>query len=428
VKPVVNTYRAIGLLVAFMMINYLDKAVIGLVAKPMKDDLALTTAQYGTIAGAFYFLFSLSALVLGFAGNRISSRWLLAGLAVVWSAAQLPVGLLAGAGVAVVIATRVLLGAGEGPAYPLAMHTAFTWTKEKDRGLAGSALQLSAAIGALVGGPALIAVISAFGWRSAFTVLGVVGLVWAGSWLAFGGDGPHLSREEKSGVSRRTYRRLLSSGTWYGALIAGFGVSWALSVHIAFLPLYLEDVAGFERSSIGFLTALPPLTAAVLVVLGGALSRRLLGRGRSRRLALGVLGGCFSLTAGICLAPLPHVSPLWLVLPLVGLAFGAGPAQTPLTVAAIAAIVPDRQRSAVLGIWYALVSIAAVAGPIATGFVIDAAPSEAAGFGRAFGLTGGLLVLGGLASMVLIRPDEPHSSMKGLRVARPPLESTTGAG
>ncbi|WP_336216773.1 MFS transporter [Nonomuraea sp. LPB2021202275-12-8] len=408
-----------------MMINFMDKAVIGLVAKPMKEDLGLTTTQYGTVAGAFYLLFSLSALAFGFIGNRISSRWLLAGLAVVWSAAQLPVALPA-ASLSVIIATRVLLGAGEGPAFPLAMHTAFTWSKVKDRGLTGSMLQVSGALGALVSGPALIAVIDAYGWRSAFTVLGIVGLVWAAVWLVFGGDGPHLSREEKGDGPRRTYRRLFSRGTWYGALVAGFGVSWALSVHIAFLPLYLEDVAGFERSSIGFLTALPSLTSVLLILLGGALSRHLIGR--SRRLALGILGGCFSLAAGICLILLPHASPVWLVLPLAGLAFGAGPAQTPLTVAAISVIVPDRQRSAALGIWYALVSIAAVAGPIATGFVVDSAPSQIAGFGLAFGLAGGLLVLGGLAAMTLIRPDQPHSSMKGSRVARPPRERLTGAG
>jgi MFS family permease len=424
----VKTYRAIGLLMAFMMINFMDKAVIGLVAKPMKDDLGLTTAEYGTVAGSFYLLFSLSALAFGFVGNRISSRWLLAGLAVVWSVAQLPVGLLANVGLAVIIATRVLLGAGEGPAFPLAMHTTFTWCREKDRGLAGSAVQVSVALGALIGGPALIAVISAFGWRSAFTVLGTVGLVWAGAWLVFGGDGPHLTRSEESGVSPWTYRKLFTSGTWYGALIAGFGVSWGLAVHIAFLPLYLEDVAGFDRSSIGFLSALPALAAAVLILLGGALSRQLISRGRSRRFTLGMLGGCFSLTAGICLVLFPHVAPLWLMLPLIGLAFGAGPAHTPLTVAAVSAIVPDRQRSAVLGMWYALVTLASVAGPVATGLIVDSASSETAGFGQAFGLAGGLLVLGGLTSMLLVRPDEPHSSVKGLRVARPPLESATGAG
>ncbi|GAA4958895.1 hypothetical protein GCM10023334_076720 [Nonomuraea thailandensis] len=69
-----------------------------------------------------------------------------------------------------------------------------------------------------------------------------------------------------------------------------------------------------------------------------------------------------------------------------------------------------------------------VAGPVATGFVVDSAPSQTAGFGPAFGLAGGLVVLGGLAAMTLIQPDQPHSSMKGSRVARPPRERLTGAG
>ncbi|MEV5342806.1 MFS transporter, partial [Streptomyces sp. NPDC052676] len=124
----------LALLALFVVINAADKAVLGLTAGPVQDELGLTATQFGTIASSFYLLFSLSAVSVGFLGDRIRPRPLLAALALVWAAAQLPI-LLPAAGYGALIATRVVLGAGEGPGYPLANHTAFTWFPEKRRAL-----------------------------------------------------------------------------------------------------------------------------------------------------------------------------------------------------------------------------------------------------------------------------------------------------
>ncbi|WP_030255467.1 MFS transporter [Streptomyces violens] len=415
---------AIFLLMLFLAINFADKAIIGLAAGPMMKELGLSATQYGSIASSFYLLFSISAIVFGFLGNRISGKWLLAGLAVVWSLAQLPI-LLPAAGVTVLLATRILLGAGEGPGFPLATHVAFSWVPEKNRGLTAALMTIGSGLGVIVGAPLLNAAIGAYGWRAAFGILGAIGLVWVAAWLIVGGDGPYAARpaatpdqqarpetmpdQQADAVPaaepRQPYWRLLCTGTWLGTVFSGFTVYWGLGIGIAFLPLYLGEVAGFGHGSVGFVASVPAYASIAFMLLGGGFSQWLVKRGVSRHLAQGVLGGGLALLAGVCTLLMTRVGSPALALPLIALAFGVGNAQTPLSQAAVADTVPARQRGAALGIWYAIVTVAGVVAPIVTGMLIDNAATKAAGYGLAFDLAGGLVILGGLASMLVVRPD-----------------------
>ena len=66
-----------ALLALLMLVNFLDKVVIGLVAVPMSAELGLTATEFGLIGGALHWFFALSAVVGGFMANRRPSRTLL---------------------------------------------------------------------------------------------------------------------------------------------------------------------------------------------------------------------------------------------------------------------------------------------------------------------------------------------------------------
>ncbi len=68
-----------------MLINFADKAVLGLVAIPMMHDMQLTHAQFGLVGSAFFVLFSLSGIAVGLIADRVSMKWLLAALALTWA-------------------------------------------------------------------------------------------------------------------------------------------------------------------------------------------------------------------------------------------------------------------------------------------------------------------------------------------------------
>jgi MFS family permease len=415
-------------LALFMMLGFGDKAILGLVGPPMMDELGLSNSQFGAIGSSFSLLFSLSGVLVGLLGNRVPARWLLAVLALVWSLAQLPI-VIPAAGYGVLIATRVLLGAGEGPAAPLAAHTAFGWVPPRGRALAAAILALGGSAGIIVGAPIMMAAMIVWGWRAPFAILGVLGFVWTVYWLSVGKDGPYASGAsvplmEPVGPKAQAipipvlpdslpYRRLLTSGTWIGGVLGTFAVNWSLGLALTWLPTYLEEHGGYDRTTVSFLVGLPSI-AAICAVLGtGWLSHRLLARGRPRRIAYGLVGAGALLVAAAATVAIPRVGTGPLLLVAVAIAFSAGTGLTPLTSAAIADVSPPGRRSGVLCTAFAVAAMGSVASPFVTGRIVDLSRSDDVGFGHAMDLTAVLLVVGAVLAAVLLRPERDAAALGG---------------
>ncbi|MER6349206.1 MFS transporter [Streptomyces sp. NPDC001595] len=417
----------LALLALFIVINAADKAVLGLTAGPIKDELGLTATEFGAVASSFYLLFSLSAITVGRLGDRMSPRPLLAVLALVWAAAQLPI-LLPAAGYGALVATRVVLGAGEGPGYPLANHTAFSWFPEKRRALPSAVVVAGGAGGTVLAAPLVVLVTDTLGWRAAFGLLGAAGLLWTAAWLRLGGGGPYQAHTgpvtAQPAAPALPLTRIVTTGTWIGATVSTFAVMWTLALGFAWLPLYLEEQAGFGDTEVGVIVGLPALAMAVLALTAGAVAHRLLRDGTSARVAQGLLGAALPLLAGVCLLLATRVGPAPLLLPLLVLAFSAGNGQTPLTNAAVADICPPARRGAALGLSYAVAALSSLLAPYVTGHIIDTAPTEAVGYGRAFDLAAALLIGGALLAALLIRPDR---DARALRTAAHPAGPTPEA-
>src|SRR5215207_4016790 len=88
--PPKGAWKIAFLLFLFMLVNFADKIVVGLAGVPIMTELGLTPKEFGFLGSAFFFLFSLSAVVFGFIINRIDTRWVLLGLALVWAVVQFP--------------------------------------------------------------------------------------------------------------------------------------------------------------------------------------------------------------------------------------------------------------------------------------------------------------------------------------------------
>src|SRR5713226_7946217 len=116
-----------------MMLNFSDKAIVGLAGVPIMQDMGLTPSQFGLVGSSFFFLFSISAVIGGFIANRVETRWVLLVMATVWALTQLP--MIAPVNFATMLACRIALGAGEGPAYPIALHSLYKWFPNEQRTL-----------------------------------------------------------------------------------------------------------------------------------------------------------------------------------------------------------------------------------------------------------------------------------------------------
>jgi MFS family permease len=402
------------LLSVFSVINLGDKAVLGLAGPSMIKDLHLSNTRFGLIGSAFYLLFSLSALLVGLLGGHRPGTWLLAGLALVWSAAQLPL-LVPAAGFAVLIVTRVLLGAGEGPSLPMANHVAFTWFPAAERTTTAGIITMGGALGVIVGGPLLAIVITLAGWRWAFGLLGLMGLAWTLTWLRLGGEGPYAttgtgvaSAGAEVGPDTTTgpipVGRILSNPTWIATVVAGFTGNWALGLGLSWLPTFLEHQAGYASTTVGFLVALPSLVAVVSVPTLIYLARRRRRSGYGSHSTYALLGFGAAAIPSLALLVMTVDLPRPALLVSVAIAFGAGVSLAPLTAAAVADLVPVERRGLALCIGTAISSFGAVISPWATGRLLDLASSEASGFDAAFRVASALALVGGI-SLLFVNPE-----------------------
>jgi MFS family permease len=85
------------------------------------------------LGSSFFFLFSISAIVVGFIVNRVDTRWVLLAMAVIWSVAQFP--MVGTVSFTTLLICRIILGAGEGPAFRVAAHAIYKWFPDEKRTL-----------------------------------------------------------------------------------------------------------------------------------------------------------------------------------------------------------------------------------------------------------------------------------------------------
>lgn len=419
-----HRWLIISLLFLFMLINYADRAILGLAAGPIMRDLGLNHREFGLVGSAFFLCFSVFAIVIGFLVNRLETRGVLLTLALVWSVAQLPMAL--GGGFGMLLASRMLLGAGEGPAYPLAIHSAYKWFPDHHRTLPTAIITQGSAFGVIVAAPALNWIIGAYGWRTAFGVLVVVGLVWAAVWLRLGREGPlgEQSHGESETLASQPqlqqpapYRRLLLNTTILSAWFSMFAAYWALALLIVWFPSYLRIAIGATEASVGWWSALPWLGGAAMILSVGWASQALMLNGRSSRLARGILPCALGLAGALCLLALPFAASAGAKLALV--CFGVvlpnaivAPAQ-----AIMGELSPVAQRAAVLSVGNAIAGTAGIIAPFITGALIEDAVSQATGFTIAFALCGLVVAIANLLGLALIRPDREAERLAAYKPA-----------
>jgi len=403
----------LALLFFFMLINFADKVVVGLAGVPIMHDLGLTPVQFGQLGSAFFLLFSVSALGFGFIVNRVKTKWVIAVLGVVWALTQFP--MMGSIGFGMLLASRIALGAGEGPAFPVAIHAAYKWFPNEQRTLPSGILSLGSAVGVFVAAPLLTYMIFKVSWHAAFGLLGVVGLVWVVAWILIAEEGP-IADAPAAGtrpMDRFAYRRLFSSGTILGTLAGGWVAYWGLALALTWIPAYAAEVMHYSPETIGYLTAAQWLTGGLIVFGAGAVSQWLKERGASSRGCRGLfVAGCV-IAGGLCTILMSRWTPgyVQMLLQILGFAlpsvvFAIGPAM-------ISEVTPVSQRGGMLGANTAIQTTAGLIAPFAMGWMLQQAVSQTAGYEQGFLLAGLLAIGGGVLGLLLLRPERDLKRLGG---------------
>jgi MFS family permease len=410
-----GAWKITFLLFLFMLVNFADKIVVGLAGVPIMTEMKLEPEQFGLLGSSFFFLFSISAIVVGFIVNRIATRWVLLALALIWALAQFP--MVGTVSFTTLLICRVILGAGEGPAASVAIHAVYKWFPDEKRTLPTAILSQGSAFGVILAVPALNWVIVNHSWHYAFGALGIVGLMWGAAWLVMGKEGPLVQTVAMAKADPRVaYFQLLTSRTFIGCCAATFGAYWALSLGLTWFTPFIVKGLGFSQKDAGWISILPWVFGAVTVLLTGWVSQLLMARGVSTRIARGVLGSVPLVVGGLILAVLPHVNGAGLQIAFLVVGSGLSGAIYVVCPPMLGEFTPVSQRGAVISIYGAIYTLAGIIAPSVMGRVIQDAGGLLEGYMTGFTINAVILISSGLLGLALLWPNTERARL----LAQPP--------
>ena len=168
----------LAMLTFVYVLNFLDRQLLGILAKPIQDSLHVTDGQLGLIGGLYFAMFyCFIAIPVGWLADRTNRVAVLTAACAIWSAATIACG-MARTYPGLVLA-RMTVGFGEAggvpPSYAIITDTFAPGTRGRAFGIYNLGPPIGAALGVAFGA----SIAAAFDWRIAFIGIGAVGVVTA---------------------------------------------------------------------------------------------------------------------------------------------------------------------------------------------------------------------------------------------------------
>jgi MFS family permease len=289
--PAARWIRIVPPTIVVYIIAYMDRMNISFaIAGGMNRSLGLSPTAAGMAAGVFFFGYTLLQLPAGHISEHGSARKYILWTILAWGGMSLLTALVQNAWELYVM--RFLLGLAEGGLYPSLLTVIANWFPRKELGRANAFFLMSLPLSTLFTNPISGWIVNNFSWRWLFAVEGCISLALIAVWLPLISDRPEdaswISDEEKdylvttlaaekgsnSDVTRdiRAYERLLKDkNLWLliALLICYTSGQYGFSI---WLPTLVKSLTGQNLTTVGWLTALPYLTALGGLYLFGALN------------------------------------------------------------------------------------------------------------------------------------------------------------
>jgi MFS transporter, ACS family, tartrate transporter len=329
------TWRLVTFLFLLYVVAYLDRINLGFAALQMQQQLGFTDAVYGFGAGVFfagYFLFQVpSNLVL----ERVGARRWIAVLMILWGIISASMALVTS--VRSFYALRFLLGAAEAGFFPGVILYLKNWFPARARARTVARFMTAAPLSGVVGGPLSGALLGLHhkaglaGWQWMFLLEGIPAIVLGATVWAYLVDRPALahwlSEEQREWLQQTLLAEANASPESESSALAAFrmGRIWVLALVYCglntvsygvsmWLPNLIKSLGGMSNFTIGVLSSIPYVAAAITMVFVGLSSDR---SGERRwhtavpalagAIAIGLAGGTTSLATAVALVSIAVV-------------------------------------------------------------------------------------------------------------------------
>jgi ACS family D-galactonate transporter-like MFS transporter len=412
--PTRTRFVVLALLAVGTMINYLDRTVLGIAAPGIAQEFSLSAVVMGVVFSAFSWTYAAAQIPGGIFLDRFGSRLTYFLSVSVWSLFTLLHGFANG--LYSLLTFRFGLGLSEAPCFPTNSRVVATWFPQRERARATGVYTVGEYLGLACFAPLLFWIMSTFGWRAVFIVVGAAGIVFAFVWwmmyreprestavnhaeleyIAAGGGLEAPGSREATAFSWARVRSLLRFRQIWGACLGQFGGNSTLVFFLTWFPAYLATERHMGWIKVGFFAVMPFAAAAVGVMFGGWASDALLKRTGSANIArklpiiAGLLGASTIITAN-------YVDSDVAVIAILSAAFFAQ-GMTGLGWALISDIAPKNLMGLTGGIFNFAANLAGIITPLVIGFIVAATGS----FFHALAYVGAVALIGALSYIFIL--------------------------
>jgi MFS transporter, ACS family, D-galactonate transporter len=312
-KPVVDEIRlsrVLLLLAVSVFINYLDRSNLSIAAPLLKNEFQLSATQLGVLLSSFFWTYSFFLPVSGWLVDRLDVKWVIAGGFFLWSAATVATGAVHAFGT--LLLARLALGAGESVSYPACSTILSRYFPEHQRGLANASIVAGMALGPAFGTLAGGILMSRFGWRPVFLVVGLTSLLWLLPWVRWM-PRAHSNSPLQSGLSAPGMLQILEQRSAWGTCVGLFCLNYVMYFLLTWLPFYLMHERHFPLAAMAKIAGLAYFLMAVAATSAGWVSDRCIASGRTPTLVrktfmvVGQVGAGTSLAACVVSGPVLSV-------------------------------------------------------------------------------------------------------------------------
>jgi ACS family hexuronate transporter-like MFS transporter len=255
----------VGLLSINFGIVFFDRQALNVLMPFVQPELSLTNTQIGLLASALSFTWALAAFGVGKLSDTIGNRKLLLILSTIgFSVCSFASGIATS--FILMLSARLLMGAAEGGIMPISHAMVATEVDPKHRGLAQGIAQNfgSNLLGSFIAPVLLVWFGQEFGWRNAFFLAGIPGIVSAAIiWFTLkeppAPPKPSAEHEgEKYGVMDAMRNRNVFLCVVLGVLMVSYFV-----ICLTFLPIYLTSIRGYSAIEMSWLIGTLGISATI---------------------------------------------------------------------------------------------------------------------------------------------------------------------
>jgi len=374
-----------------IFICYIDRVNISVAIIPMQQQFGWSEAQVGIVFSSFYFGYMFTMILGGYLADKYGGKYVLGFGVLAWSLFTFLTPVFAYQGFFAIFLIRVLLGLGEGVAFP-SIHSLYArWIPFTERTRVIAITNSGISAGTVFGFAVTTIIITMYSWELVFYLFGLLGIIWSFFWFkgfsSMPSENKKISNDEllkilneapsSENAKKVPFKNLISNLPFLAITVATFCNNWVLFTFISYMPKYVNsDISigglglSLESDVFLILIILPAVIGVISLLVGGFIVDTLIKQGLKVIVARKLFNSIGFFGAGVLIYLIPYqtsVDTTLILLCLINFCIGIAAGGFAVNHADIG----PNYTGNLFGIAGSIGMIAAVISPLVVGFILE---------------------------------------------------------